>query len=215
MSKTEGDLKLPITVLAADAENARVIRSDALEGLAVSAETFGDLGGIVFNERSGHLVAGHQRMKVIRASGATEWVRTSKTEGYIAHAKTGQRFHIRIVDWDETTERMANLVANNPAIQGEFTGDAVKQLRELEDEVRFEALRLDDLAGDLEKELEAAKRKLAAERKKQKQEQEGGQDESGRLGVGFAIIVECADETHQRQLLDRFMKEGIQCRALT
>ena len=213
MSKTEGDLKLPITVLAEDPENARVIRADALEGLAVSAETFGDLGGIVFNERSGHLVAGHQRMKVIRASGATEWIRTSKTEGYIAHAKTKERFHVRIVDWDDTTERMANLVANNPAIQGEFTGDAVKQLRELEDELRNEALRHDDLAGNLEKELEAAKSKLAAERKKQKQE--GGQDESDRLGVGFAIIVECADAAHQRQLLDRFMKEGIQCRALT
>lgn len=216
MSKTE-EMKLPITVLAEADYNARAITATALSGLAVSAETFGDLSGIVFNERTGRLVAGHQRMKVIRASGTIEWVRTGKAEGYITHGKTGERFHVRIVDWDETTERMANLVANNPAIQGQFTGAAINQLREMEEHVKFEALQLDSLESALEKEAERHKRKLANERKKLKEQEdeEGGQDESDRLGTTFAIIVECTNEAHQRELLNRFMKEGVQCRALT
>jgi hypothetical protein len=44
---------------------------------------------------------------------------------------------------------MANLVANNPKISGEFTEDALAQLKELEDEAAFELLALDELEKEL------------------------------------------------------------------
>jgi DNA modification methylase len=148
-------MKLAVGVLKADPQNARTIEAPALRGLGVSMETFGDLSGIVWNERSGNLVAGHQRMNRLRAAGASEWHREGD-RGWIAHPKTGQRFDIRIVDWDATTERMANLTANNPAIQGEFTEEAAAQLAALEDEVAFEVLRLGELKEDLDREVKAA-----------------------------------------------------------
>lgn len=144
-------LKVPVSLLKADPKNARTIEAPGLRGLGVSMETFGDLSGIVWNERTGHLVAGHQRMNRLRAAGAEDWVREGD-RGVITHPKTGERFGIRIVDWDETTERMANLTANNPAIQGEFTEEAAEQLRALEDQVNFELLGLDELQLELDKE---------------------------------------------------------------
>ena len=79
---------------------------------------------MVFNDRTGQWVSGHQRLERLCAAGAVECVRNG-AEGYIEHPKTGERFHVRFVDWDETKQRMANLVANNPAIGGDFTADAV------------------------------------------------------------------------------------------
>jgi DNA modification methylase len=54
-------------------------------------------------------------------------------------------FPIRIVDWDEGMQRIANLVANNPAVAGQFTAAALEQVAALEEDARFTALRLDAL----------------------------------------------------------------------
>jgi hypothetical protein len=75
-------------------------------------------------------------------------VRTG-AEGYIEHPKTHERFRVRFVDWDETKQRMANLVANNLKISGEFTEDALAQLKELEGEEGFELMALDELEKEL------------------------------------------------------------------
>jgi hypothetical protein len=144
-----------IDVLAADPENARFISPEALDGLAASMQTFGDLSGLVWNSRSGHLVAGHQRMQNLRAAGATTWTRLSATAGVVVHPQTGERFPVRIVDWDATQERMANLAANNPEIAGTFTAEALDQLKALEQEVGFEALRLGELEAACAEELAA------------------------------------------------------------
>jgi hypothetical protein len=87
----------PIEQLADDPRNPRIIGEKALTGLRHSLEDFGDLSGIVFNQRSGHLVAGHQRMRVLREAGATAWVRTGEDAGYIEHPGTGERFGKQIV----------------------------------------------------------------------------------------------------------------------
>jgi hypothetical protein len=113
-------------------------------------ETFDDIAGVTWNERTGELVAGHQRLAQLRAAGATTWTRVSKTEGYLVHPKTGARFSVRVVDWDATKQRAANLVANNPHLQGEFTPDALEQLKAIEDDVDYAGLRLDALQATLE-----------------------------------------------------------------
>ena len=55
-----GDLK-------ADEANPRKIGAAATKGLANSLEKFGDLSGIVFNSKTGELVAGHQRLSRIES----------------------------------------------------------------------------------------------------------------------------------------------------
>jgi ParB-like chromosome segregation protein Spo0J len=152
--------RLPIDVLAADPKNPRQMSARARDGLCVSLETFGPLD-IVFNETTKQLVSGHQRIAALKAAGATELVRDGQWF-YVEHPKTKERFPVRIVAWDETRQRMANLVANNPKISGEFTEDVLAQLKELEGEAGFELLALDEL----EKELEAVPAEMETARKR-------------------------------------------------
>jgi hypothetical protein len=140
-------IRVPLDALAPDPRNPRKMDDAARAGLGVSMETFGELG-MVFNDRTGQMVSGHQRLERLRAAGAVEVVRIG-TEGYVLHPKTNERFRVRFVDWDEDKQRMANLVANNPHIGGDFTEDALAQLKELEDVEGFAELEL----GALEKEL--------------------------------------------------------------
>ncbi len=141
--------KRPIAELAADPLNARAIDPDARAGLGVSLTRFGDLSGIVHNRRNGLLVSGHQRMAELVAAGAKEWRQTSEQSGEVKHPKTGEVFGVRIVEWDDETHRLANLTANNPAIQGVFTDAAAEQLAALDGAVDYGALRLDALAEQL------------------------------------------------------------------
>jgi hypothetical protein len=166
-------------------------------------EEFGELG-MVFNDRTGQWVSGHQRYERLLAAGAAECVRTG-AEGYIEHPKTGARFRVRFVDWDETKQRMANLVANNPKISGEFTEDALTQLKELEDEAGFELLALDELEKELAAELGGVDGATSGE---------VAEDQSAELRENFQIVVTCVDEAHQSTLLDRFTEQGLKCRAL-
>jgi DNA modification methylase len=80
----------------------------------------------------------------LREAGAAEVVRDGDA-GYIEHPTTHERFPIRFVQWDETKQRMANLVANSPFLQGEFTEAVIEQVRSLEDEAHFNELQLGKL----------------------------------------------------------------------
>jgi DNA modification methylase len=141
-------VKVSLDLLRGDPENPRRIDDGHLDGLRLSVEEFGDLAGIVWNETTGELVCGHQRMRILREAGATEWTRDGSA-GAIVHPQTGERFPVRIVAWDRETQRMANLVANSPHIAGEFTPAALEQLRAIEDRDMAEALRLTELEQQL------------------------------------------------------------------
>ncbi len=147
----EKRVKLPIAILAPDPANPRTMSDEARAGLAVSLETFGALD-IVFNDETGELVSGHQRLDGLKAAGATELVREGDW-GHIVHPKTGERFPVRFVRWDPVKQRMANLAANSPHLQGEFSETAIDQLRALENDANFGALGLDRLVAQLEAEL--------------------------------------------------------------
>ena len=136
-------LRLPLSTLAPDPKNPRRMPDESAAGLAISLETFGALD-IVFNDETGELVSGHQRVAQLKAAGAAEVVRDGD-QGVIVHPKTGDRFPVRFVRWDATKQRMANLSANNPALAGEFTEETIDQVRALEDEVLFNELQLDRL----------------------------------------------------------------------
>lgn len=65
MSATDHHRLTALDDLAAAPYNPRRISEDAAAGLRGSIETFGDLSGIVWNERTGNLVAGHQRVACV------------------------------------------------------------------------------------------------------------------------------------------------------
>ncbi|MAT59853.1 MAG: hypothetical protein CMF23_17905 [Ignavibacteriae bacterium] len=123
---------MKLTDLKAADYNPRIISDQALKGLTKSITKFGDLSGIVFNKRTGNLVTGHQRVKAITEKfGDLQIVPLNDEEGFI-EAPGRQIFKIRFVDWDELTEKAANLTANNPKIQGEFTTHAELILQEIQ-----------------------------------------------------------------------------------
>lgn len=103
--------------------NPRSITEDALEGLKASVAEFGDISGIVYNIKLGCLVTGHQRVEALK--------RRHGNNLKIEHDKTGGRirtpdgeFRVRYVEWDQDKTDAALLVANNQAIQGEYTQEA-------------------------------------------------------------------------------------------
>lgn len=102
--------------------NPRVMSDGQLLILRENLANLGDLGGIVFNRRTGNLVSGHQRVKALKESAPDTEIIIEETfdtpnsqgtvaRGYFSH--NGEKFVYREVDWDEQAERIANLAANN------------------------------------------------------------------------------------------------------
>lgn len=149
----------PISELRTDPLNPRKQSKAAADGLSLSIEMFGDINIITFNDVTGEIVGGHKRIESLRRAGAKSYVREEGSmSGYIEHPRTKERFAVRFVNWDKSKQRIANLTANNPHIHGEFTEDAIDQLREIEDATARQALELDalikEMSGDEVKERE-------------------------------------------------------------
>ena len=89
--------------------NPRKISDIALEGLENTIEEFGLVQNLVWNKRTGNLVGGHQRMKVL----------TGK------HVEDAM---VCIVDLPEEKEKALNIALNNPHISGEFDDDGLQEL---------------------------------------------------------------------------------------
>lgn len=97
--------------------NPRTITKEALDRLKKAIEEFGDLGGIILNIRTGNMVGGHQRIKVIPKDAFVEKITLTKPSrtGTMAHGYiviNGEKYSYREVDWDEKREKAANLAAN-------------------------------------------------------------------------------------------------------
>jgi len=113
---------LRVSDLAPNPKNPRKISDAKLEQLKKALVEFGDLSGIVFNRRTGQLVGGHQRSKVLDSGAevviAKSYPKPTKTgtvaEGYVTDY-TGERYAYREVDWDKHREMAANVAANKGA----------------------------------------------------------------------------------------------------
>lgn len=109
--------------------NPRKISARAADGLRASLARFGELGGIVWNERTRRLVGGHQRVKALLALGVEE-------------------VDVRVVDLPTAEEKALNVTLNNPAISGEFDFEVLDVVL---DDIRadlpnaFEELHLEDI----------------------------------------------------------------------
>lgn len=134
--------------------NPRKISGEALAGLKVSLAMYGDIAWIVWNRRTGELVAGHQRVRALRAL----YGEGLSIEGEELVAPTGERWPVRVVEWDEPTALGALVTANNPAICGEFDDGLQQILAELEraDSEVFHGLCLDELVADAARQVAGA-----------------------------------------------------------
>lgn len=115
--------------------NPRRINDKAMKGLRASLERFGELGGIVYNQQTGRLVGGHQRVKALAALGVVD-------------------AEVRVVDIPIAEEKAANLALNHPGIGGEWDegmlaavlADVQRDLPTAFDELQLGDLILPDIA---------------------------------------------------------------------
>lgn len=121
--------KIPVAKLNPASYNPREISDQQLSGLKASMDRFGCVELIVWNKRTGNIVSGHQRFKVLQSEGVTD-------------------IDVVIVDLDESEEKALNVAMNNPHIAGDFTPDLQELLSEIKvaEPDMFVDLRLDALA---------------------------------------------------------------------
>ena len=133
--------------------NPRKISEAALQGLQKSLEEFGDISGIVFNSRTGHLVAGHQRLEALKSKlGDRVQLENVRGTPCVTIKGTTHAFPVRVVDWPTEREKLANVAANNPLIAGEFTDDISSIINDLQGSdlaSLLEPLHINDLVGSI------------------------------------------------------------------
>jgi hypothetical protein len=114
--------------------NFRTMEERSKIGLGFSMEEFGDIAGIVFNLRTGHLVTGHRRVEQLGKALIKNWRPTSDSSGTVGYAEVsvdGRTWNIRFVDWEEKKERAANVAANNREIAGTYSGEFIPVLEDI------------------------------------------------------------------------------------
>lgn len=125
---------IPSTVadLRPAAYNPRTIQAPVLADLKKSMNEYGDLGGIVFNVRTGNLIGGHQRTKNLPPSTPVfildKWDEPNAqgTIGVGSVTLHGEAWAVRLVDVDEIRERAMNIAANSP--RGEWDAQGLAEL---------------------------------------------------------------------------------------
>lgn len=192
-------MKIDIKKLKPAPYNPRKLSEHHYNGLKNSIDKFGDISGITWNQRTGHLIAGHQRFMTLKNQFHDIYLEEviegkarimSKESGYIG-------FDVRVVDWDEITERAANITANNHAIGGEWDTEL---LHTLLDEARsndaelFKNLNLDILEHDM--------RLTMGDDGDWKSDIDGLGKISGNLdGLKARIIIECEPDLKDEVLI--------------
>lgn len=146
---------MKISDLKAAGYNPRQISAKQLARLKKSLDEFGDLSGIIFNRRTGNIIGGHQRIKVMPPDALIEKIDLvdPSRAGTVAEGRItidGESYVYREVDWPLEREKMANVAANKHA--GEWDDEKLtallKELTQLPD---FDL----DLIGFSNSELEA------------------------------------------------------------
>lgn len=121
----------PITVadLRPSGYNPRVITAREQELLQKSLKEYGDIGLIIFNVRTGRLIGGHQRSKLLDPQWPIVKEPHTDDNGTVAKGYIDTPFgHLmyREVDWSEQKEKSANVAANK--MGGSFDEDLLAQL---------------------------------------------------------------------------------------
>lgn len=151
--------------------------------LCRSIDEFGCAQVLVFNERTGHLVGGHQTLKVLRHLGRTSAM-------------------MSVVSLSPEREKALNIALNK--IQGEWDLDKLQQVMEdleaCDDPALIELTGFED--GELDKMLEAMEEEAAGGG--------GGDRKGGTVTVGdtFEAVAVCNSEEQQRAAYELLKENG-------
>lgn len=178
--------------------NPRKISKDQERKLGIAMKSFGDLSGIIFNRKTGNLICGHQRLKhldpewTVKSRAVTD-AQGTVAEGYI-ETPFG-RWTYREVDWTEAQEKVANLAANKHG--GDWDMPKLNLI--------IEEIKLTDIDFELTGfDLEDASTLF----------HDDSNDVSELGGMKFQIVIECASEQQQINLIQDFEERGLKCRPL-
>lgn len=98
--------------------NPRKISDDARKRLKRNLKDKGLLGGIVWNEKTGRLVAGHQKLSII-----------DEVEKYNPNTHDNDyEIRVEVVSLSEKEEKEQNIFMNSPSAQGEYDNDLLAEL---------------------------------------------------------------------------------------
>lgn len=110
-------------------DNPRMASKSFTTKLSVSMAQLGDLSPIIINARNNRIISGHQRdVELVLSACKLDWTLVydeiqpdgTLAIGYAIQHTTGNRFNIRMVDWDEEVERVALLRANKLQANWDF-----------------------------------------------------------------------------------------------
>jgi len=187
--------------------NPRTISDARLISLERAMRKFGDLSGLVFNRRTKRMVGGHQRTKNLPADAPiviTHRLEAPDAQGTVALGyvdANGERWTYREVDWDDATEKAANIAANEHG--GEWDMPMLTELIADLDAHGFDVT----LSGFDDEAL----RKMFAT----PAGSAGSNSVAQSLGdVQFQIVVSCSDEHAQAALCADLEAKGFKCRLL-
>ena len=169
------------------------------EKLKRSLTEFGCADPPIWNRRTGHLVGGHQRFRVMCDLGVTE-------------------IDVSVVDLDLPREKALNVALNK--ITGRWDdaalGDLLADLQaggELDVTLSgFDDAEIDEV---IEKAAAAAAAAMDAEGEAGGGAGTGGSGGGKRSAEEFGVLVQCRSEGQQRRIFDQMTKRGLKCKVLT
>ena len=177
-------LAVPLGKLKADPANARTHDDRNVEAVAASLARFGQQKPVVCDAK-GRLIAGHATVLAARRLG---WTHLAAVKSDLAGP---DRTAFAIAD-----NRTAELAAWDP-------GQLAASLAELEasaDSLAATGFNLEEIAA-----IAPAAPESPAN---------GSKGETPPASERWGIVIECSGERHQKHLLKRFAKEGLECRAV-
>lgn len=98
--------------------NPRRISAEARKGLKRNLKQNGIIGGMVWNEQTGNLVSGHQKLSI--ADEINNYNPDTKENDY--------QIKVEVVNVDLKTEKELNIFFNSTTVQGEWDNDILAQL---------------------------------------------------------------------------------------
>jgi hypothetical protein len=152
------------------AYNPRTITDESLAGLDASVGRFGMLEPIVWNERTGNIVGGHQRYRVLTEKGEEE-------------------AQVVVVDLSDDEEVALNIALNSPTMRGDFTKDVMGLLAQAEVQIgsAFNDLNLNALHNYVKRlKLDDGPKEPSSKKEKEEPKEEEAPAE---IGASDAVIT--------------------------
>lgn len=181
--------------------NPRILREGAQKRLKKKMREVGLLSPLIWNEKTGNLVSGHQRLKQL-----------DDLEGY-PKKKEDYDLIVSVVILDEKTEKEMVVFFNNPSAQGEWNLDGLAELN-LDHDIDFGEMgfseadidfmfdgdgRFSELFKDTE-DVTETKEKLREIKKERKQAEEKLKKEDS---ADFYFVVICESQEEKFRVLKK------------